>query len=282
MRHLLAAVLLISIPTACSAEHHAVKQDGDLEAVHVGVEQETPEVQPAINTAEAWLVKVEQRASDIETLTAKLRYDNNQVLLGDEQRRFGTLVYEAGPPPRFAIHFDRKMVDGHWTEPDLWYLYDGRWLLKRDHENKTAVRYQLVPEDQEAGGEMELGEGPFPIPLNLKKDKVLAKFEVELVDAAEDDPENSVHLKLTPREDHDTDLTQIDLWFDHETVLPVAVSSVDDSETQTVVRLTETQINPVLPDQTFDTALPTEPGWQTDENRIAPREAAPAEAKPTE
>ena len=281
MRHLLAAVLLICISTACSAEHHAVVPDAKTEAVQACETQETPVGQEAASPAETWLEKIEQRATDIHTLTANLRYDNNQLLLGDEQRRFGKLEYEAGPPPRFAIHFDRKMVDGHWTEPDLWYLYDGRWLLKRDHENKTAVRYQLIPDDEEAGGEMELGEGPFPIPLNLKKDKVLAKFDVEVVEPAEDGPENSVHLKLTPREDHETDLTQIDLWFDRESLLPVSVSSLDDSETQTVVRLTEVQVNADLPDQAFDTALPRDLGWQTDENRIAPIEV-PAPAKPTD
>lgn len=219
--------------------------------------------------AEAWLERIEQRATDIHTLKADLRYDNNQQLLGDEQRRFGNLVYQAGPPPRFRAHFDRKMVDSHWTEPDLYYVYDGHWLLKRDHENKTAIRYQLVPDDEEAGGEVELGEGPFPIPLNLKKDKVLARYEVSTRPVEEGDPDNSIHLHLIPREDHDTDLEQIDLWFDRDSLLPVKVSSLDGSETLTVLLLTEIQINPDLPEQTFDTSLPTEPGWQTDENRLA-------------
>jgi len=288
MRHLLAAALLISTSTACSAQPKEAEPEAPAEAVQATETPDAHAAQPttcsADNSAETWLEKIEQRATDIQTLNANLRYDNNQLLLGDEQRRFGKLVYDAGPPPRFAIHFDRKMVDGHWTEPDLYYIYDGRWLLKRDHESKSAVRYQLVPDDEEVGGEMELGEGPFPIPLNLKKDKVLARFEVELVEPTEDDPENSVHLKLTPREDHETDLTQIDLWFDRESLLPVKVSSLDDSETQTVVLLTKTQVNEALPDQAFDTALPTEPGWQTDENLIAPKEAAPADAdaKPIE
>lgn len=270
MRYLFSAVFVITLSNACSADHHTALSEGESVTVQAPQTQAIPSDQHSASPAEVWLEKIEQQANEIQTLTANLRYDNNQLLLGDEQRRFGTLIYEAGPPPRFAIHFDRKMVDGHWSQPDLWYLYDGRWLLKRDHENKTAVRYQLVPDEEEADGQMELGEGPFPIPLNLKKDEVLAKFDVVVVEAAEDDPENSVHLKLTPREDHDTDLTQIDLWFDRETVLPVAVSSLNDSETQTVVRLSKTAINEDLPEQSFDTALPIEPGWQTDENHIAP------------
>jgi hypothetical protein len=241
---------------------------------------DSPQTQPDDGSAESWLERIESAANEITTLTAKLRYDRNQLLLGDEQRRFGTLVYQAGPPPKFQVHFNKKMVDGHWSQPDLYYIYDGRWLLKRDHENKTAVRYQLVADDEEPGGTggtggtggangaMELGEGPFPIPLNLKKDRVLARFDVAVVPVKEGDPENSIHLNLIPKEGRDTDLTAIDLWFDRDSLLPVLVSTLDDSETQTVVRLTETESNPELPEQSFDTVLPTEPGWQTDENRI--------------
>ena len=261
MRYLISAALLLSTFTACSAQPAEAEPAGEPKPV-----QQTATAEPS---AEGWLQRIETRAADIHNLTAKLRYDSNQLLLGDEQRRFGDIVYQAGPPPRFSVHFDKKLVDGHWSQPDLYYIYDGRWLLKRDHENQTATRYQLVPDDEEAGGEMELGEGPFPIPLNLKKDKVLARFDVQIAEPADEDPENSVHLKLTPREDHETDLTRIDLWFDRESLLPVQVSSLDDSETQTVVRLTETQVNSELPDQAFDTALPTDPDWQTDENRIA-------------
>ncbi len=229
---------------------------------------DSPQSQPDDNSAESWLQRIEAAADEVTTLTAKLRYDRNQLLLGDEQRRFGTLVYQTGPPPKFEVHFNKKLVDGHWSQPDLYYLYDGRWLLKRDHENKTAVRYQLVADGEEANEQMDLGEGPFPIPLNLKKDRVLEKFQAQVIPATEDDPDNSVHLQLTPREDNETDLTTIDLWFGRDTLLPVEVSTLDDSQTQTVVRLTETQTNTELPEQSFDTSLPTKPGWQTDENRI--------------
>ncbi len=264
MRYLLALLLLTCLTTACTAEEQVPPADQPAPA-------ET-EAEAATNPAHDWLEKVEHKAADIETLTATLRYDNNQLLLGDEQRRFGTLHYQAGPPPKFIIHFNMKMVDGFQSRPNLYYIYDGHWLLKRDEENKSAVRYQLVPEDEEAQAQMELGEGPFPIPLNLKKDKVLAKFDVELLDPAEDDPQDSIHLKLTPHEDYETDLTQIDLWFDKETVLPVLVSSIDESQTQTIVKLTKITINEELLEEKFDTNLPQEPGWQLDENRLAPEE----------
>jgi len=268
--------------TACSAEPEAADAPATAPASQPAASQpEAPQSQPESSqsqpddSAESWLDRIEAAADDVETLTAKLRYDRNQLLLGDEQRRFGELIYQAGPPPRFKIHFDRKFVDGAWTQPNLYYIYDGQWLLKKDEENRTAVRYQLIPDREEGepdnadDGQMELGEGPFPIPLNLKKDRVLSKFDVEVKPSHEDDPANSVHLTLTPKEGNETDLAVIDLWFDRESLQPVSASTLDDSDTQTVVHLSETVINAELPEQTFDTSLPVEPGWQTDENRIA-------------
>ena len=234
------------------------------------------------DSAEAWLGRIEAKATEIKTLKAKLRYDNNQQLLGDEQRRFGTLTYQAGPPTGFVIHFNKKLVDGHWSEPDLYYIYDGRWLLKRDHENKTANRYQLVPDDQEVSDQIELGDGPFPLPLNLKKDKVLAKYNVAVAEPVEDDPADSVHLQLTPRDQDSTDLTRIDLWFSRVTLLPMLVSSVDDSETQTVVKLSDVKMNVEVDEKSFDTALPKEDGWQTDETRIEPATTTDDAEPPTD
>ncbi|RME28941.1 MAG: outer membrane lipoprotein carrier protein LolA [Candidatus Zixiibacteriota bacterium] len=230
------------------------------------------------SSAEAWLDRIEQKAACIETLTARLRYDNNQLFLGDEQRRFGTLVYRAGPPPRFRVHFDRKLVDGHWSQPDLYYIFDGIWLLKRDHENKSAVRYQLVDEADPDDTEMSLTDGPFPLPFNLRKDRVLQRYEVQLVEDDTTGEGGDVHLKLTPRDLDDTKLREIDLWFDRQTLLPVRVETLDDSETQTVVYLSEVQVNVDLDDDTFDTSLPNDTGWQTDENRLAPVE--PDQNKP--
>ena len=259
MRYLLPTVFALLTVNACTANPPAVSDSAPASS-------ETQAEQP--QTAEGWLEAIEQSAADLHTLTAKLRYDRDQLLLGDHQRRFGTLTYQAGPPPKFVAHFDRLLVDDQWSEPDLRYIYDGRWLLKRDQENKTAVRYQLVPDGQEAADAMELGEGPFPVPLNLKKDAVLQRFDVQLVSFEEGDPENSVHLLLTPHEDYPTELTEIEFWFDRGTRLPQQVKSTDDSGNMTVVLLLETQVNPELQEQTFDTQLPTEPGWQTDENRI--------------
>src|SRR5690606_9605697 len=93
-----------------------------------------PAVSPEVD---AWLTKLEARSDEIRTLTARLRYDKIDALLGDEQRRFGMLHYQAGPPARFAVHFDRLVVDGNrGRQQNRWYVFDGRWLVERLDDEK--------------------------------------------------------------------------------------------------------------------------------------------------
>ena len=81
-------------------------------------------------------------------------------LLGDQQVRYGDFYYAArtdDSPNRFAILFDRMVVDGRARPMQTWFIFDGNWLLERDHEDKTAVRRELVAEGQGslAGGDAD-------------------------------------------------------------------------------------------------------------------------------
>ena len=128
---------------------------------------------------------------------------------------------------------------------------------------------ELVAEGQQAN--LNVGEGPFPLPLDLNKDRVLSRFEVTLVDAAEDDPAagkqasdaGSFHLQLVPREGVEIDAEQIDLWFDRETLLPLrAVTLQDDGDTTTLDLFANDPDAEIRPG-TFDTALPEDGNWET-------------------
>ncbi len=166
------------------------------------------------NTADAWLDRIEQRAQAIDTLHAQLRYERVQGLLGDRQIRFGDIFYEAGSPKRFAIHFDRIVLNNQLQQRDKWYIFDGHWLAERDHAQKVFIRRELVPPGKQGEQMLDLENSPFVVPLDLKKQSVLERFEVTLVpdgsaDGAnnEEDKEaqNTVHLRLTPRPKVDVD-----------------------------------------------------------------------------
>ncbi len=225
-----------------------------------------PEVSPDV---EQWLGKIERAASKIRTLQAKLRYDRTQGLVGDHQRRFGRLIYFTGPPARFVIHFDYLLVDRRLDREDRSYIFDGQWLIERYDKEKLFIRRQVAPapqpgDDRSSADLLALGQGPFPLPVSQKKDQVLERFEVTLVEPADSDPANSVHFHLTPKHDHDHQLTQVDLWYDRDTLLPVRIATLDESENESVVEITQPKLNVAVDPAVVDTTAPQDLAWRVE------------------
>lgn len=209
------------------------------------------------------LQRAEQAANELNTLRARLRYDRVQGLLGDRQRRFGELLYDAGDEeraPRFSVHLTRLLVDGKPREIDMRYIYDGRWLAEIDGDARTFIRRELVPEG-ERGRLLEMGEGPFALPLNMKVEAVRQRFEVEDVTAASEDGPPT--LSLTPREGYDVGLDQLTIEYDAKTMLPQSATTVEDAEAGelSILRLFDTQTGVELADEAFDTTPPDDGGW---------------------
>jgi hypothetical protein len=223
-----------------------------------------------------WLERIEQRAREVRDLQARVRYESVDELLGSRQIRAGVLVYDAGPPARFAARFDRAVIDEQLRMQSRSYIFDGRWLAERHDDEKLFWRRELVPAGQEGRDLLRLGEGPFAVPLGLEADAVLERFEVELIEPAGDEPVNSVHLRLTPREHVHIDQEQIDLWYDRDTLLPIRAVT-REQDTQSILILSDVRINTGLEGQPFDTTPPAEPGWQI---QIVPLEASTAPASP--
>lgn len=217
-------------------------------------------------TAEGWLTMLEASTSELQTLTARVRMTTVADLLEEETQRFGNLKYAAADDThdsmRFAVRFERVKID-QIENIDQSYIYDGRWLLDLDAKDRTATRRELVPEGETS--DFEIGDGPFLLPLNLRKDRVLQTFAVELIDAAADAPESpagTFHLRLVPKPNAGTDAQRIDLWFDRDTLLPLRAATLEADDDQTIVDLFGLEPNAQLQDDAFDTALPAESDWQ--------------------
>lgn len=223
-----------------------------------------------------WLERIEQRAREVRDLQARVRYESVDELLGSRQIRAGVLVYDAGPPARFAARFDRAVIDEQLRMQSRSYIFDGRWLAERHDDEKLFWRRELVPAGQEGRDLLRLGEGPFAVPLGLEADAVLERFEVELIEPADDDPARSVHLRLTPREHVRIDQEQIDLWYDRGTLLPIRAVT-REQDTQSILTLSDVRINAGLEGQPFDTAPPAGSDWQV---QIVPLEASTMPASP--
>ena len=208
------------------------------------------------DSAEAWLQRIEIAAAKIRTLHADVIYDRVQQLVGDRQRRFGSLTFQTGPPAQFAIEFDRLLVDRRLDHDKRTYTFDGQWLTERYDNEKLLIRRQLVPPTRlnakkPPADPMALGTGPLVLPINFKKEDVQRRFEARLIPSKKEDPPTSVHLQLVPKPQHKIDLTDLHIWYDRETVLPVRVRTSDDSENESTIQLKQVRVNEIIEPNTF-------------------------------
>ena len=266
-RHNLLAALALGllILTACTAG-----AQGDAQSAPEP-KQKAPAEKPVEPAADAEVVallrKIEAASAKLNTLKTRVRYTRLQGLTGDEQKRFGDFYYVAGDeeqPTRFAVLFDRLVIDERARPMQTWYIFDGNWLLERDHEDKTAVRRELVPKGAERSDVLSMGKGQLPIPLKLKADQVLKQYKVEKLKDVPFGDQTLHHLKLTPPK-AGKDATPMELWFDSKSLLLQKIVTEEDGDEIELLFPTP-NLNPKIDDEVFDTALPKkEDGWQNQE-----------------
>lgn len=259
-------------PSPCFAGTDALAEQTESEpAVHA---ENEPSFDPEV---ESILDRVQAAAKDVESLKANLRYDTISELTGDQKRRFGSLAYVAaddeagGTPTRFFVHFKVLFVDGGKSGRDLdtTYVYDGRDVSEIDRQSRVYQRTSL----NTAGDDKDpfrIGDGPIPLPFNLRKQDLVDRFRVEPSDL-EASPENSIGLKLTPKEGLKMDADVVYLWFDNQTMLPVQARADDLTAGEIkIIRLLKPEWNADLSAETFSTDPPAEaksPVWSvTDES----------------
>jgi len=263
------AIVYLVIVNACAAPNPG-RSDTTSPATTtpiISISEEPGESDSSVSRIDEILDRIEAKSNQIKTLQAKIRYDRIQGLLGDEQRRFGSLVYQAGPPARFSIHFDRLIVDDTVRMQNRRYVFDGHWLTEKLDDQKIYIRRQLVDENENADL-IKLGEGPFALPLNQKKEEILNRFDVTIMDdnienEDEEYPANCLHLLLKPREELDIKPTRIELWYDRESYLPKRAASIDEKEeSESIIDILNLQENIDVDPRVFQSIPPTEPGWQ--------------------
>ena len=200
------------------------------------------------------------RRDGLEVL-ADIRYDRIVPVAGDKQRRFGTLLYLPAPPAKFSIHFDRLLVDRRTEKQDRWYIFDGQWLVERLDDKKQFFKRQIISpkaaqKSPDQADPLGSGNGPFIVPLSLKKDRVLARFVVSIVPNKKGDPENTTQLLLVPKPESHSEFTRIHIWVSDETMIPIRVYTVGDSGNESVIDLTDVKVNDAAAPQTVDTSEP--------------------------
>lgn len=214
--------------------------------------------------ADQLLTRIEERSDKLISFRAKVRYDVIRGLERDRQRRIGTLLFTPGPPARFNAQFTRLIVDDRAQEQDRRYIFDGQWLVERLGDQKLFIKRQVVPPDSEPGqaDPLRLGEGPFSLPITLKKKEILRRYKVALVPSETTDPAATTRLRFLPLPGHRSNIEQIDVWYHNDTLLPVRAVTLDDSENESVVELTDPKIDEPYEPSDFDVSEPQQQGWR--------------------
>ena len=269
--HNLLAMLALGLVllTACTAvAQNDAKPGPDPSSPDAEPKQVEDEKPPAASDEVVELLRrIEAESAKLNTLKTRVRYTRLQGLTGDEQRRFGDFYYVAGDedkPTRFAVLFDRLVIDERARPMETWYVFDGNWLLERDHEDKTAVRRELVPKGAERSDMLNMGEGQLPIPLKLKADQVLKQYKVDKLEDVPFGDQTLHHLKLTPLKGG-KDVTPVELWFDSKTLLLQKIVTEEDGDEIEMLFPTP-KLNPEIKQEVFETQLPDKKdGWQVQE-----------------
>ncbi|HUS48026.1 MAG TPA: outer membrane lipoprotein carrier protein LolA [Phycisphaerae bacterium] len=224
------------------------------------------------------LKALEQAGEKYDTIKADVHYQVVNTAMDDKEVRTGWVAYQkaaAGGPAKFRVSFATLALDkGQQFEEKIDYAFDGRLLSIARHRIKQINRYRIADDQQRQP--MKLGQGPFPLPFGQKAQDMLERFDITTRPVRDDEPKNSDYLRLVPKGEGDeqANLTQIEMWVDRGTHLPVRIVSAGKDKNVTTVVLSETKTDVKLDGDVFTLSKPR--GWrETIENFAEGTKLAP-------
>ena len=214
-------------------------------------------------TAEQWLGIVEKRLEGIRSIMADLQLEKVEGIgvLDEKEMRKGRIVFTTGPPAKFSIHLVQLLIDQRPQKQNQWYIFDGRWLVDRDDNEKIFTKREIVPPDKTASDPLADGDGPFFLPITVRKDLILKHFDVSIISPTKKDPTNSIHMRMTPKPTRRTEVKQIDVWYHSITCLPIRASTLDDGPNRQTVDLSNVKLNEKVDPKLLDVSVPKGNGW---------------------
>lgn len=206
-------------------------------------------------TVDQLLDLLDARGKNLKSFVADVTLIDENVNLGNEERRTGKIWFErrADGTARIRVTFT-EWTDGKVVRPEkIEYLLDGGWLTDRNYKQKIEVRRQVL----KPGEKMDLfklGDGPFPLPIGQAKDEVKKQFDVKPAKPRKSDPPGTQHLELRPNPG--TGLARkfslIDVFVDPKTQMPARVTTTDTKgQNSRGTDLKNLQVNPALKDEDF-------------------------------
>jgi outer membrane lipoprotein-sorting protein len=209
------------------------------------------------STRDQILDALDARGNGLKDFTADVSLATSDALGGDTTKLVGKVAYQSkgNGDSRLRIIFDQKFF-GAKQQPNskVEYMLDKGWLGDRDYKRKIEVMRQVLKPGEKTNL-LKLGEGPFPLPIGQPREEVLKQFDVKKIDAKPDDPADTVHLELAPKEGtrFAKKFQKIDVWAEMKTNFPRRIETLDKAggETRTT-DLTNIKVNVGLSDKDFE------------------------------
>lgn len=212
---------------------------------------------------------LDARGKDLQDFSADVALHTTDQRTGQDTAQIGTIVFQNrnGAGSRIRVDFEKKVVDDG-TGPKITqkqkldYVLERGWLTDRDYQKKLEVRRQVLKPGQQMNL-LKLGEGPFPLPIGQDKEEVKKQFKAEKIESTNDDPANTIHVRLTPKQgsQFEKKFKQIDVFVNRKTAMPVRIDTVEPAGTTRSTELTNVKLNAGAKDEAF--ALPNidDQGW---------------------
>src|SRR5436305_2103590 len=145
------------------------------------------------------------RGQGLKDFTSDVSLAETDALNGETTTLVGKVWYQAKGEgdARMRIVFDKKLFgEKVQAGAKVEYMLDKGWLNDRDYKRKVEIQRQVLKPGQKLNL-LQLGEGPFPLPIGQPREEVLKMFDVKKVDAKQRDPADTVHLELAPKANTD-------------------------------------------------------------------------------
>ena len=243
-----------------------------------------------ITTSDDLLAALENADAGFRSLQSDLRKTKtrSEIEGGGQLIYEGRVMFRSDPatPPNskpqrmFQVDFTSLTADNVRRPEVRTFIFDGAWFVERQPDVKQIHKRRVVPPG-ETIDPLAIGEGPFPIPIGQKRERILQRFSAELR-PADDFPDaaqpgvalppnlkDTYQLKLIPRAtaQESKQFHEIRIWYRKSDLLPRIARTIDRDDAINVFLLTNIKLNETLPPGAFDTTVP--PGWdaQVDEYR---------------
>ncbi|MEM1166565.1 MAG: hypothetical protein AAGI30_09790 [Planctomycetota bacterium] len=244
-------------------------------------------------TAEDLLDALEAAGDDLDRLSANVVYQRFSALQGDLQTRLGTLYYEDngapdvnsdgvadGPADRaFQVSFRQLIFGDAVRDVSRDFIFDGEWLVEKEitADGKRFTKRRIAPPGTDFDPFRVGSRTLIPLPLGQRKADMLARYDTvllgpheEIGEIPEGDPldglGNAHQLKLTPKAVGDGGavddrFSEIRLWYERGTLLPLATLAVHRNGDESVIRLAGTVKNEHVRPFVVNTEVPVGGGW---------------------